>query len=130
MIHVSGSSYLALVNQGVGVDIIAVDTGLPVQLLEVNGAREAVWSGNSSHLAVLATSPSSECCTILVYVCTETMALSLSHPQWTLVKVIPAPTYSKDRVNCYQYSHLSFSYPLACLTVFQTPPPAAVVYAG
>ena len=120
MIHVA---YLAIVNHDVGVDIVAVDTGLPVQLLEVVGAREAVWSGNSSHLAVLSvtSSSSSQCCTILVYVCTETIAVSLSHPQWTLIKTIPAPTYSKDHRSWYQYSHLSFSYPLASLTVFQSP---------
>ena len=109
MIHVAGSSYLAIVNHDVGVDIVAVDTGLPVQLLEVDGAREAAWSGNSSHLAVLSvtsSSSSSQCCNILVYVCTETIAVSLSHPQWTLIKTIPAPTYSKDRRFGYQYSHL------------------------
>lgn len=121
MIHVAGSSYLAVVNPDVSVDIVAVDTGLPVQFLKADGAREAAWSGNSSHLAVLSITSSSHGCTIRVYVCTETIALSLSQPQWTLVKVIPAPMYSKDRMSWYQYSHLSFSYPLACLTVYQTP---------
>lgn len=121
IINVAGSSYLAVVNHDVGVDIVAVDTGLPVQLLGVNGAREAVWSGNSSHLAVLSVSSLSQCCNILVYVCTETVAVSLSHPQWTLIKTIPAPTYSEDHMSRYQYSHLSFSYPLASLTVFQSP---------
>ena len=120
--EVCGSQYLAVVRLGTGVDVVAVETGLPVQLLPVPGAREAVWNeSGTSHLVVLAVHNGGDLhpvsCEIRFYVssnCTET-------PHWSLGRVVHAPVYSKDWRMSYEYSHLSFTYPVVAMCVFEAP---------